>query len=359
MYDLSHQLQAVGSSVFVFVDSRDSARYFDQKQSFKIWRFTGPKCWRRWRKAKAIKRFLKTDTMVAILTDSWKSVALLQGLETLPVLSLVHGNECLTTDPRKQQRIREISQQVTLFIANSNATAALIEQLGIPKIKIQTVYPGITPVQLNNKASIPIKTHSGPLLLTVGRLEPRKGHQQVISALALLQTQYPTLQYTIVGQGHGSYLRQLKQQVKRLGLESRVHFLGAVDSVTLASLYQQADCFIMPVFEDHVNQSIEGFGLVYLEAAFYGTPAIAGHSGGAKEAVMAGKTGWVCKDQSPESLARLIDTCLSDPQQLTVMGKRAQARVQSEFLWPVAIQRYLKVIEKTARTCVKSDESLD
>jgi len=144
------------------------------------------------------------------------------------------------------------------------------------------------------------------VVLTVGRLHPRKGQIYAMRALQALPAHVrANVEYWIVGKsgknGNGvgaEYERELRATA---ALESAltVRFLGEVSDSVLGKVYERADVFAMTSI--NYRQSVEGFGLVYLEASAHGLPIVAHGVGGVSEAVIDGKTGFVVAPPPPGS----------------------------------------------------------
>ena len=114
------------------------------------------------------------------------------------------------------------------------------------------------------------------------------GHDTVIRALSTLPQRSGDIVYLIAGDG--PYRATLERLAKSLGVADRVVFLGRVAEPDLPLLYSMADSFIMLSRERTDQCDVEGFGIVFIEAAACGTPAIAGRSGGVEDAVVDGAT---------------------------------------------------------------------
>jgi phosphatidylinositol alpha-1,6-mannosyltransferase len=162
------------------------------------------------------------------------------------------------------------------------------------------------------------------VLLTVGRLQKRKGHDVMVRALATVRRRHPDALYSIVGDGDER--SSLERLVDELDLSGHVQFLGEVDEETLLACYQQCNLFVLPNRE--IEGDIEGFGMVLLEAQACGKPVIAGESGGTKEAMRAPDTGLVIQCHQAETLAAAVDDLLSD-------GARSERMGQAARMWAV------------------------
>jgi phosphatidylinositol alpha-1,6-mannosyltransferase len=194
---------------------------------------------------------------------------------------------------------RGLQAAVGLF-ANSHYTRGrCIAEMGVRTKLFFVVAPGIDERYFQTPAA---RRAKGPLrLLTVSRLSSdarRKNIDGVIEAVALLKHRMPIV-YTIVGDGDD--LERLSGLATKLGVADRIVFAGAVDDARLRQLYLDSDAFVLAVRP--AVKDIEGFGMVYVEAAASGVPSIAVRTGGVTDAVRDGETGILLSDASSGSIA--------------------------------------------------------
>jgi phosphatidylinositol alpha-1,6-mannosyltransferase len=185
---------------------------------------------------------------------------------------------------------------------------------------------------------------SGPLVLSVSRLVPRKGMDTLIEAAARLERggRYPQL--TVVIAGSGRDRARLDRLIRRTG--APVRLIGRVPSPDLPALYACADVFALCCRSRWGGLEQEGFGIVFLEAAASGVPAVAGDSGGAAEAVVDGETGIVVADPNDvTAVAAAIDRLLSDPGLAGRQGQAARQRAEAHFAYDVLAARLGAAIE--------------
>jgi phosphatidyl-myo-inositol dimannoside synthase len=169
---------------------------------------------------------------------------------------------------------------------------------------------------------------TGPLVLSVSRLVPRKGMDVLVEAAAALVPSFPDL--TVVIAGDGRDRPRIEALTRARG--APVHVIGKVPDESLPALYGAADIFVMACRDRWLGLEQEGFGIVFLEAAACAVPQIAGRSGGSAEAVVDGKTGLVVDDpRDPGALAVALRSLLVDEAARRRMGKAARARAVASF----------------------------
>lgn len=158
----------------------------------------------------------------------------------------------------------------------------------------------------------------GPIILSVGRLRRHKGFQHVIAALPALASEFPGVRYVIVGSG--PYEPELRAEAAKPGVESRVIFAGAQRPPD--PFFSLADVFVTVTWD--VADEPEGFGMVFIEAACFGLPSVAGNIGGMPEAVLDGRTGFCVPGESPAAIADALGKLLRDENLRRQMGEAAR-----------------------------------
>jgi phosphatidylinositol alpha-1,6-mannosyltransferase len=177
-----------------------------------------------------------------------------------------------------------------------------------------------------------------PLVLGVSRLVPRKGFDHLVDAV----TGLPDVQVAIAGAGRDR--KRLEHRAEARGVASRVRFLGRVpDDESFPRLYACADVFAMPCRDRWGGLEAEGFGIVFLEAAAAGVPAVAGRSGGSHEAVVDGETGFVVSPRTLDVRAA-IEALVADEALRTRMGEAARRRAVAEFSYDALAARLAPIV---------------
>ena len=146
---------------------------------------------------------------------------------------------------------------------------------------------------------------NGKTILFVGRIEPLKGVDRLLKAVACLNNGHGLKLMVVGGDGNSQYDVELQELSRELHIEDSVTFLGTVGQNELPRLYSAADVCVVPSY-------YESFGLVPLESLACGTPVVATNVGGAVSVIRQGETGYVLADNAPRHLAQKIAMLLSD-----------------------------------------------
>ena len=137
--------------------------------------------------------------------------------------------------------------------------------------------------------------------------------------------------------GSGRDRDRLVRRARPLG--DRASFLGSVADADLPLLFGCADVFAMLCRDRWLGLEAEGYGIVFLEAAACGVPAIAGCSGGAGEAVLDGETGYVVEPRDVSGVRSALARLLADPDLRTRLGTAARRRVEAQLSYDVLARR--------------------
>ena len=282
-------------------------------------------------------------TVTRRITTIFAGRALPEGLVALavarltrrPVLIYAHGEELTGWGRgRKFKAMRFTMRNADWVLSNSDNTRdILIRLLGVEPRRIAVIYPTVDedrfrPGQPHDDLRTAIGLSGNKkLILSVGRLMRRKGFDNVIRSLPLLLEQDLDIEYALIG--IGDKLDYLQGLARELDLEHRVHFLGHVSYEDLPRWYNTCDLFAMP--NRDIDGDSEGFGLVFLEAAASGKPAVAGKAGGTGSALVDGETGLCVDGENINEIAAAMGRLLSDPAESARMGRAARQRVLADF----------------------------
>jgi phosphatidylinositol alpha-1,6-mannosyltransferase len=252
-----------------------------------------------------------------------------------PVFVTVHCKDL--TAPWQQRPGGDVRGEIaaglaaaTMVIAVSDYTAGHVRRAA-PGARITVMTPGLVHGPAEPTAIAAAVRRPGrdrPRILTVCRLVERKGIDRLADALARVDRPF---EWHVAGDGP---LRDaLAERCAAVGIADRVVWHGALSDARLASLYESADLFALTPREIHTPEGLdaEGFGLVYLEAAAFALPSLAGSRGGSAEAVADGVTGLVVDPDDAEAVAAALDRLLASPALRREMGLAALGRLHTAF----------------------------
>jgi phosphatidylinositol alpha-1,6-mannosyltransferase len=304
-----------------------------------------------WRNVRGVRRIIKQEAIREIhcgrcLPEGWVAW-LFRRLYGLPYLCFVHGEdvECAAASRELSWMVRRVLAGARLLIANSHNTAGLLrDNWNVPAERVKVLHPGVdttrfVPVPPDPDVRRRLGWEDRTVLLTVGRLQKRKGHDMMIRALPHIRAQVPNVLHAVIGEGEERPV--LEQLARELDVASQVQLLGEMTDDRLVRCYQQCDLFVLP--NRQVGRDIEGFGMVLLEAQACGKPVVAGASGGTAETMRIPQTGRTVPCDEPGPLAELVAALLASPAEMQRMGQAARTWVVENFDW-VSLSRQAQAL---------------
>ncbi|MBF8280621.1 MAG: glycosyl transferase group 1 [Candidatus Magasanikbacteria bacterium] len=304
---------------------------------------------------KAVRRFVKKEKIdflhVSHLLPLGYAALWAKWWRRTPFIISLHGLDVKSAAAHfwKRQMARMILRRAHLITVNSEATKKNLLSLfnARDRVKIGTrvivVYPcaHLTPARfpVSESAMNDLRSRYAVerkwILLSIGRMIKRKGFDAVIAALPVILKKYHDLVYVLVGDG--PEINALGRQVVELGLQNSVRFTGPLSDLETAEWLSVANVFIMPSRES--KEDVEGFGIVFLEAAAFGKPAIGGAGGGVGEAIIEGETGIIVDPEKTEEIVRATSRLKDDATLALTLGERARLRNQKDFQPEIQVQK--------------------
>ncbi len=254
-----------------------------------------------------------------------------------PYVVATHGAEYwFALTPGLAAALRLATSRARKVLAVSRFTGRVIRTVVPDAVPLSLLPPGVDterfrPDLSGEEVRSRHRLSDRPLVVCVSRLVPRKGQDVLIRAMPRVLRREPDAALLIVGGGPDR--RRLEQLAAELP-RGAVTFAGEVPDSELPVHYAAADVFAMPCRSRLAGLEVEGFGIVFLEAAAAGKPVVAGDSGGAAEAVVDGETGLVVDGRHEDAVGEAVASLLADPARAHAMGKAGRARVERTFAWP-------------------------
>jgi len=270
----------------------------------------------------------------------------------LPYLVTLHGSYAVkwANHPADRLLFGPALRGASCLVAVSNRTAARA-RAHLPEASIEVIPNGVDldafacPAGERDAARARLGLAAqDKLILSVGALKPRKGFDTLLEAFAIVRSSAPGARLLLVGSGDPAPYRDL---ARRLGVAEAVRFLADVPEDELRRLYHAADLFALLPRELPTGE-MEGFGLVYLEAAACAKPSVGTRSGGVSEAVIDGHTGLLVDPGQPEEAARALLALLNDEDLARRLGENGRRHAE-EHAWEKIAARYAALYETVLR----------
>jgi phosphatidylinositol alpha-1,6-mannosyltransferase len=252
----------------------------------------------------------------------------------LPYAVITHGWEVwLARTPGVASAMRRGLEAAGEVASVSRSTGRAIRRaLGLSRLPT-VLYPGVdekrfAPSVDGSEVRERFGLGDRPVVTCVSRLVARKGQDTLIRAIGDVRRLAPGAALLLVGDGSS---RRDLQVLASAAPPGSVVFAGEVSDEDLPAFYAAGDLFAMPCRSRWAGLEVEGFGIVYLEAAAAGRATLAGRSGGADEAIIDGETGLLVAGREPKAVALAMSGLLTDAARLARFGAVGRARVEAEF----------------------------
>ena len=207
------------------------------------------------------------------------------------------------------------------FVCVSNAAASSLRKIGISDTKIHVIHNGLAdPADSIGAALLP----SEPFRIgIVGQVNPWKGHDDLLAAFALVASKHFCIELHIFGNGNLEYKTTLIRKAATLGVTERVHWHAFVPDTR--DIYPILDVCVAP------SRATESFGLVALEAGFFGLPAIVTRRGALPEIIENEVNGLVVEAEQPAEIAEALCRLIEQPAFRQQLGINARQRAVEQF----------------------------
>ena len=280
---------------------------------------------------------------VILVTNQYALISLsLFGLLSIPrSVPIIHGSEILNHSSKKTLVRRVVGWAMACYYrsrplvicVSAYARDLFLSRFSLPADRVVVVHNGMRNRFrrdlhrgdcVRSRLNIP---RVSIVLLTLGRLVPRKGQDTVIMALPKVIRRIPEVVYVCVGEG--PYHGELVKLARDYGVADRVVFPGRVSEAEKYSYYDACDLFVM-VSRQH-EETVEGFGLSFLEAWHAGKAVLGGRHGGVVEVIDDGVDGTLVDPESVDSVAKAILSVIGDVSRLVDMGRKGRVKASKKF----------------------------
>lgn len=262
----------------------------------------------------------------------------------VPVVITVHGQDLQVTVNRSggcRKALRQAFSEADRVVTVSSKLMRLAETHFSLGDRLFVIGNGVNPADTSPVDDALASRYAGSrIILSVGHLIKSKGVDLNLRAISQLSKKHPDLRYLVIGDGPER--SSLKRLVRGLGIGNRVEFLGEMPHREVMMYMAIAEVFSLPSW-------LEGFGVVYIEAAMHGKPVIACQGEGIEDVFANGVSAMFVKPGDVESLAGAMDHLLENPRVAREMGRRAKDLVLGRYTWQGNAQRYVNVYRDVIR----------
>ena len=364
-HQMAKHLTELGELIHLLTPALTGAMEFDQSCGYPVARY-GPRVNVRNTLAARLARLATLPAILRIarkvnphylLCNPWDpisgiSVLLASKLLDLPLLFFIHGEE-ITRRPCSRLRRLALMKAQRVFCV-SNYTSTLAENIGVEPTRVSVVPNGFDFRQIAHYRRRRNALHSpqlntilppdAPTILTVCRLETYKGIDHVIQAMPHILATVPAARYVIVGSGTDR--DRLKRLADASAASGSITFLGSLTDDEKFECYERCDIFAM-LSRPRSDGSVEGFGIVYLEANAFGKPVIGGRCGGVPDAVLHGHTGLLVDPNDVGAIAEAATRLLTDRPFARRLGDNGRRRVQDQLNWTTSAHSFRTILRAT------------
>ena len=332
-------------SVTVLTSNWEGAAEFDAAQDFKIVRANTQTLVPSKSTLSMAREIVVAENITRVLFGAAAPLGLLAAplrkLGVTNIVGMTQGHETgWAMTPGTRQALRKIGNDTDYLTYISEYTHKKIAKALSPSAaaRMRRIVPGVDSTEFspdNLSSGNQLRTELGwidrPVIVCVSRLMARKGQDELIRALPIIQQTVANASLIIVGDG--PYRKDLERLVKKLGLENFVHLTGKVSQTELSKWYAAGDIFAMPCRTRMGGWDVEGLGIVFLEGSATGLPVIVGDSGGAVDAVIDGETGYLVDGTNTAEIADRIAYLFANPDVAKKMGEAGRNWVTQEWTW--------------------------
>jgi len=270
----------------------------------------------------------------------------------IPYIVYAYGKEFVInnvcrSNPLMYRIMKNVLNNASAIISNCDFTSGLIKQWGIDSGNIMKIPNGVdheyfNPKEISYNSQFSLLANKKNIILTVGRLIERKGHDTVIRALAQIRQTNPNIFYVIIGEGpQEKYLKMLANQ---LNVDDIILFAGRVSNKTLLKYYRSCTFFIMLSRVIGRNHDVEGMPLVYLQASACAKPTIGGRTGGVEEAVINNITGYTIDPEDIQECVFVMNKLINEKNIASKLGKNGRDWIEKKMNWKLGTRQLDQLI---------------
>lgn len=300
--------------------TQDEIKKFDSKLPFRVIRYPDGRLGLKYLKRliSAIK-LRRRNVIVSGKFSLWIGAVIKRLYPSINLISILHGSEVNLANSFTRHLTHRSIATSDIIVTVSKFTRGLLPKSILSSHKVEIIPNGISLEKLYDDGTSD-KLIGEPSILTVGNVTPRKGQHRVIKSLPQILKRYPNAHYHIVGLP--TFRDQFEALAKSLGVENHVTFHGRAEtSEDLFNTYKGADIFAI-LSENQNDGDCEGFGIVVLEAGYFGVPSIGAKGCGIEDAIKNGYNGFLVDGDDSEEICNAISETCNNRDRLSASARK-------------------------------------
>ncbi|MBA3827743.1 MAG: glycosyltransferase family 4 protein [Taibaiella sp.] len=277
----------------------------------------------------------------------WSIYLLKKYFKGSAIVSVAHGGEVTESNKLRRYLTAKGLLASDKVICVSHYTQKKVLERGVDKRNTAVIFNGADvnrffPVDEYDDIIEQYGLKNKKILLTVGSVDPRKGHDIALRALPIIRQQHPDIIYLIIGKRQE--WPDLEEIIARYNLKDNIRFTGILSNEEIVKAYNACDVYTLP--SRHTSWGdFEGFGISVIEAALCAKPAVVTNDCGLEDAVEDTITGYHVPQEDPVALAEKIIKLLDNAPLRKQLGENARKRACNEFDWKLIGEKYFVEIE--------------
>lgn len=177
-------------------------------------------------------------------------------------------------------------------------------------------------------------------LLYIGRIERRRNTLFLVKLLHEISKTKNNVKLILIGKGEKDYIAKVKKEIKKYNLEDKIIYIEKMQQEELSNIYRISDIFLLPT-------EYEIFGMVLLEAMYFGLPVITTYNGGSSTIVENKKSGFVCSKLDEKKWKDLTIKILESRDEFLKMSNNEKEEIREKYTWSKLADKFLKVYKNT------------
>lgn len=253
-----------------------------------------------------------------------------------------YNAKCRLVDALFVPRYKKLN---TFFITKSVLAKQFLNKKGLSNV--EAIGVGFDKEQMESKTVeesvfyrllVKEKEAGNSLLLYIGKLEERRNIEFLISIVAECCKTIAGLKLVIIGNGEEQYKARCKEAIQRNNLERKIIYKEKLEQKFLPPIYQLCDLFLLPT-------KYEIFGMVLLEAMYYGLPVITTFNGGSSILIDNGVDGFI-EEENIDAWKKRIEWIVRNPNYAQEISKRASLKIEDHFTWDALADKFINVYKR-------------